>query len=90
MFEIKATTDAKVRDDRSEDLGAVDKPSLPPALPQHVSGVCLGVGGVTRQSRLSEQAEQVGVGPRKFILEYGTVASVNLVTLSRSWLTSPS
>ena len=45
MFEIKATTDAKVRDDRSEDLGAVDQPSLPPALPQHVRRVCPGVGG---------------------------------------------
>ena len=44
MFEIKATTDARVRDDWSEDLGAVDKPSLPPALPQHVRRVCRGVG----------------------------------------------
>ena len=44
MFEIEATTDARVCDDWSEDLGAVDKPSLPPALPQHVRRVCRGVG----------------------------------------------
>ena len=49
MFEIKATTDARVRDDWSEDLRAVDKPSLPPALPQHVRRVCRGVGGEAGQ-----------------------------------------
>ena len=49
MFEIKATTDARVCDDWGEDLGAVDESSLPPALPQHIRRVCRGVGGVAGQ-----------------------------------------
>ena len=49
MFEIEATTDSGVGDDRGEDLGAVDQPPLPPALPQHVRRVCRGVGGVAGQ-----------------------------------------
>ena len=69
MFEIEATTDAKIRDDWSEDLGAVDQPSLPPALPHHVRGLCREVWGVARQGWLPEQTEQIGIGASKFILE---------------------
>ena len=38
-LQVEGTTDASVGDHRFEDLGAVDLPPLPLALPQHVCGV---------------------------------------------------
>ena len=37
--QVESTTDPSVSDDRFEDLGAVDLPPLPLALPQHVRGL---------------------------------------------------
>ena len=38
-MKVKGTAYSSVSDDRFEDLGAVDLPPLPLALPQHVCGV---------------------------------------------------
>ena len=61
-MKVEGTTDTSISDDRFEDLGAVDLPPLPLALPQHVCGVGDLRGGerVAGQGRLPEQFKDVG------------------------------
>ena len=61
ILQVKSATNARISDDRSEDLRAVDVLPQPGAPAQHVGGVWVVVGGETGGHRVPQQSEEVRI-----------------------------